>query len=78
MKKLKEIGKTLTRQEMKSVSGGNPPPTGTECAYNSPTPCGPPCMYKPDGTPFELKAYQCVPTSGTTSVCVYTTCAIAL
>ncbi|MES2061373.1 MAG: hypothetical protein V4456_05600 [Bacteroidota bacterium] len=74
MKKLKELGKILTRQEMKSVSGGNPP-GGGDCLYNSPNQCAPGCMYNPDGTPVTPKAYQCIPTS-TGGICTYTGCAI--
>jgi len=76
MKKLNQLGKILTRQEMKSVSGGNPP-GGGNCLYNSPTPCGPGCQYNADGSPVFPKAYQCVPTS-TGGDCLYTACLVAI
>lgn len=75
MKKLKGIGKSLTRQEMKSVNGGGPP-GGGDCLYNSPNQCAPGCVYDADGVPIVPMAYQCIPTSGGGGHCTLVSCPI--
>ncbi len=68
MKKLNELGKILTRQEMKSVSGGGYRP----CDEN--TVCGPPCS----GTNPNLieVGWRCTSTGGGPNTCQPYQCGI--
>lgn len=58
MKKLKEIGQILTRQEMKFVSGGGFPPCDDTSV------CGPGCAVTTDPHPIIQVGYHCASDEG--------------